>query len=803
MPGIRFLQCHKCKKREVTFRSLFRHLHAEHGHERNWLCGLQGCLKTYVTYGAYRKHVSRYHAKILEENNIQYNTEGSEESEHGVASTRREQLNSLPVIPFSANADISRDMETSVPDSPRDGPDLFKQFSLLQLKWKEGKRLPSSTLQDISTDVVLYLQSMFELSLSPSQLVRNNVKSFVECKLEKPLNEHEREMYWKFCLPFVEPESICIGRDSRGKKETFSYISVTKVLENSLQNVSGNVGSSHSPRSDEYLVDVFDGTAFQDHAYFRGDNRQLCIQLYTDEFEVCDALASRRGKQKLMAVYYTVLNAPFDSRSKLSSIHLAVLAKEKLVAKYGLKRILEPLVNDVALLETVGVTVNGELLKGSVFFVTGDNLSLHRLGGFRCSFSHGRICRHCMALHHEIGTKHRPSDFQERTPSLHNHYLSLLSRGVSCLPLYGVRSECAVTFSGFEPTQHLPPDVMHDLHEGVIPLLLKEVISFFVKDGTFTLELLNTAIVTYKYSEDDKRNKPEPVSTSMLQKKGTIKGSASQLYCLFRYLPFYVGECIPRGQKVWELYLLFRKVVDIIMSKRVTVEYIAYLERLITCFSVDFKDVFPAVRVPCKLHFLIHYPRYMLMYGPLVRIWSMRYEGKHQYFKDLARKLRNFKNIVSTLANRHQAYEMYLQCCETGDMNMTTRGCKPLLYEHLPFVVKNFICANAMSTETIFSLVSADIGGTAHAVGSVKVIDLSSDQPNFVMVTGIFSVSRHLLLQVEKLKTIEFDEHYHANVIRKTSETSILTDVSSHQTDALAIHVLGTRILVSVRHALI
>ncbi|KAK8758154.1 hypothetical protein V5799_004214 [Amblyomma americanum] len=42
MPGMRFFQCHKCRKREVTLRSLFRHFHAAHGHERNWLCGLQG-----------------------------------------------------------------------------------------------------------------------------------------------------------------------------------------------------------------------------------------------------------------------------------------------------------------------------------------------------------------------------------------------------------------------------------------------------------------------------------------------------------------------------------------------------------------------------------------------------------------------------------------------------------------------------------------------------------------------------------------------------------------------------------------
>ncbi|KAL1478930.1 hypothetical protein MTO96_052256 [Rhipicephalus appendiculatus] len=35
--------------------------------------------------------------------------------------------------------------------------DLFRQFSLLQLKWKEAQRLPTSTLDEISADVMLYM----------------------------------------------------------------------------------------------------------------------------------------------------------------------------------------------------------------------------------------------------------------------------------------------------------------------------------------------------------------------------------------------------------------------------------------------------------------------------------------------------------------------------------------------------------------------------------------------------------------------------------------------------------------------
>nr|XP_037272441.1 uncharacterized protein LOC119164364 [Rhipicephalus microplus] len=761
-------------------------------------------MRTCITYGAYRKHASRQHAEVFENANF------LEDSAYNVfnhdvtfitTEVDTEALLDDPDVPGTSRASDTEHRQTSLASSSCHQRDFFNQFAMMQLKWKEGRRLPDSTLQDISTDVVLYMQDFFEHLLLESSEAKKKAASFLNHQLEQLLNKKQRENYWKLCLPFVKPEEIFIGRDSRGKKETYSYIPILKALEALITKHSIDWHQSEAATSRHYLKNVFDGSAFRNHAYFQGDTKKICIQLYTDEFEVCDPLGSRRGKQKMVAVYYTVLNMAAEKKSKLSSIHLAILVKEKLAIKHGLKKIFEPLVNDIAKLETVGITVNEEVHKGSVFCVTGDNLSQHRLGGFKCSFSHGRICRHCMALRHEISGKHRPSDFVERTPAVHNHHLSLVAQGLSCLPLYGVRGEPAVSFFGFEPTQHLPPDLMHDLHEGVIPFLLKHVISFFLKYHIIKLELLNTAIMTYPYGQNDKRNKPETLSASMFQKKGTLKGNASQIYCLFRYLPFYVGEHVPTGHNVWALYLSFRKIVDLIMSKQVTIEQIAYLERLISCFCVDFRILFPNTPAPCKLHYIIHYPKYMVMYGPLVHLWSMRYEAKHQYFKDLAVKLRNFKNITLTLSNRHQTSEMYLHSFEDSSVKMVTTGCKPVSLEQLPIEVQNYITANAMDTSNVFSLVSAEIQGTQYAVDSVQVTSMSDDGPCFATVRDIFSVRRQVIMYAQKLQTIKFDEHYHAYVVRRCPEVIVITDISGLYSNELSIHTLGNKTFISARHA--
>ena len=61
-------------------------------------------------------------------------------------------------------------------------------------------------------------------------------------------------------------------------------------------------------------------------------------------------------------------------------------------------------------------------------------------------------------------------------------------------------------------------------------------------------------------------------------------------------------------------------------------------------------------------------------FGPLVRLWTMRFEARHSYFKRLASQLGNFINISYTLAVRHQRLQCYYQlnkhCVEGEDIEL-------------------------------------------------------------------------------------------------------------------------------------
>ncbi|CAN7951568.1 unnamed protein product [Ixodes pacificus] len=309
----------------------------------------------------------------------------------------------------------------------------------------------------------------------------------------------------------------------------------------------------------------------------------------------------------MIAVYYSVLNAPTALKSRLSQIHLALLVNEKLALKHGLDKVFEPLIEDILYLESTGIVVHGETLNGSVLFLTGDNLSCHRIGGFKCSFSHGRICRYCLALRHEISVKHTATDFIRRTPEGHMYHLRMKNNGVSTLSLYGVKEACPLTFTGFQPTEHLPPDVMHDIHEGVLPFVLRHVLCSLITSGMVSLSDLNAAVIEHSYAPCDRKNKPEIISMDYIRGKANVKGNASQIFCFFRHLALYVGGCVPCGHDVWKLYLSLHEIVDAVMSKRLPLDYVCILRQKSRLSVESFKHFFPQqqCRARCSILFII------------------------------------------------------------------------------------------------------------------------------------------------------------------------------------------------------
>lgn len=60
---------------------------------------------------------------------------------------------------------------------------------------------------------------------------------------------------------------------------------------------------------------------------------------------------------------------------------------------------------------------------------------------------------------------------------------------------------------------------------------------------------------------------------------------------------------------------------------------------------------------------MVHYPQIILLPGPPVRYWCMRYEAYHNIAKRLAQVNFNFKNITLSVANNLQLFK-----CSSEDL---------------------------------------------------------------------------------------------------------------------------------------
>ena len=173
---------------------------------------------------------------------------------------------------------------------------------------------------------------------------------------------------------------------------------------------------------------------------------------------------------------------------------------------------------------------------------------------------------------------------------------------------------------------------MHDFLEGIVPIVICQVIKALHSLHIVSLDSINAELEAFKIGKNHRRNIPQKLPQSVL-KNNRLQGSAAQNWCLFRILPFLNGHYIPEGEVHWDIYLKCREIGEILFSPAIRKSTIPVLSFQIGEFLSAFQSVFPETFTP-KLHFPTHYPRLILQFGPLKPLWCMRFEGKHQYFKN-------------------------------------------------------------------------------------------------------------------------------------------------------------------------
>ena len=84
--------------------------------------------------------------------------------------------------------------------------------------------------------------------------------------------------------------------------------------------------------------------------------------------------------------------------------------------------------------------------------------------------------------------------------------------------------------------------------------------------------------------------------------------SASQMWCLGRFLPILIGDKIPTECPYWDNYVSHLHIMDEMFAPITTEDRADYLAMLVEDFLEEFKVLYPTRPLTPKMHYLIHIP---------------------------------------------------------------------------------------------------------------------------------------------------------------------------------------------------
>lgn len=769
-----------CSYHSQTIKDLLGHLkkHIEEGHEV--CCPVSGCSSVFKIKSSFTSHISRKHGDITDRSiNDLYRDLPRQSSVVAMPTADSE---------VTENEDVTetgRDDEDM--DSSGDFSDLYlRNVSLFYLKLQGKFLLPASTIQSIVEEMVNIhelgqaytlsrLRSLLknDTSLSDDDITKvcDSVKEsdlFTECHTGPMRTVYSRTETFKKMFHYVEPNKLLLGRDENGKDQFAYYVPIKDTLKCLLQSKLWQDKTAHmTEQSAEtgVLSDISDGHLFKQSEFFKQNPSSLRLVLYQDAFEVANPLGSAKAKHKVLAVYVSVANLPPHVRSDTDHMSLVLLCREKDFKTFGHSKVFSELVSDLKELEETGILTSNGTVRGTLYCIAGDNLGSHCIGGLSENFSSSQyFCRYCLVTRNEFQSDDPNVCGPLRTIDKYNSALEHLQNedvpeGVKFDSVFNSLHHFHVCQPG------LPPCLGHDIFEGILAYDIALYLKYFIKQKKwFSYSTLNRRICQFKYCLSDASTKPCRVKP--LAKK--LSGQAIQNWNFLRLLPLIIGDRVKdTAEDVWQLTLQLKDIVDMVCAQKISVSQVAFLDVLIQEYLESRKSLFPSTTLKPKHHYLRHYPALILKFGPLIRLWTMRFESKHSYFKTCARNLKNFKNLCLTLSQRHQMLQAYLTADSLGQAVLQVKDSSPFYVALYSGVIQDAVREFGFTETDTKVAVEMSYKGTLYKKGQFLVT--RKDYVNFVELGLILLKNDTIYFVVSKYNTV-FLPHFHMYSVKKEND---------------------------------
>ena len=678
-----------CQRKCVDLKEMLTHLKEHLSSGLKLCCPFKQCSGLFEKKSSFTSHISRCHRNYsVQDLNPKYIT-GENASTH-CGNLDDHDGNGCDDLNGPNVTSVDIDMGSNSGHETLSSAEYTKYIALFLLKLQAKHMIADNTIQVIVDEMFYlqqcslnhinaYIQSKMTADVNDEvfkNIVEDTVKGITNlgCSLtpksdfnqvESPENgilrsQFLRKRYFHTKFNYVSPIEIVLEESDDDKKICCHYVPILKTLKAMCEHksVQTHTITSQTTCSNDYLRDVHDGQVFKQNAFFSTNPDAIQIILFQDAFEVTNPLGSSKNKHKMLGVYFTIGNLNPKCRSQIDHIQLVLLCREKYVKKYTQEKIFDNLLEDLEVLETTGITLNnGRVVKGSILVIVGDNLGSHCIGGYVESFQANYYCRYCTLSKTDIavgpanivGELRTPESYKQAVQEVKDNDELASSCGIKFDSIFNSLTNFHVANPG------LPPCLGHDLFEGVVNYDMAIFIAYLVEKGWFTLELLNKNVERFPLIGSDASNRPAP--TVSKQKLG---GQAVENWWFVRFFPLMVyGLIQDTSDAVWQLVVKLKETVEIVVSPVIHISDVAYLRVLIEEYIEDSSSLFEEHQLRPKHHFMSHCAWNILMFGPLIWLWTLRFESKHSYFKRCARLAQNWINITLTLTERHQLLQAY------------------------------------------------------------------------------------------------------------------------------------------------
>lgn len=198
--------------------------------------------------------------------------------------------------------------------------------------------------------------------------------------------------------------------------------------------------------------------------------------------------------------------------------------------------------------------------------------------------------------------------------------------------------------------------------------------------------------------------------------------------------------------------MLLKDLIELAVAPRHTEETLHFMDCKISEHRWLLQSTFPGFHLKPKHHYLEHYPYLVRKFGPLCDVWTMRFEGKHKFFKKAICNAQNFQNVAMTLATKHQkALSYHFDCSSFFRPSVEMTRATPVLLASFLLNVQRVIAQDIAKVEFVLDVSSVCVDGIKYHPGMILSIGSCSGLSEFSQIKKIVTANTEILFICHKM----------------------------------------------------